>query len=91
MVDGSNLSDMDDEQLTVFRRRKIGFVFQEYNLIPELTVKENIVFPLALDDSRPDAEYLSRLVSLLGLLIIWTLIPICFPAERSNVRRLQER
>lgn len=67
MVDGWNLSDMDDEQLTVFRRRKIGFVFQEYNLIPELTVKENIVFPLALDDSRPDAEYLSRLVSLLGL------------------------
>jgi putative ABC transport system ATP-binding protein len=67
IVDGLNLASMDDEQLTVFRRRKIGFVFQEYNLIPELTVKENIVFPLALDDSRPDIEYLSQLVNLLGL------------------------
>lgn len=64
IVDGLNLASMDDEQLTVFRRRKIGFVFQEYNLIPELTVKENIVFPLALDDSRPDIEYLSQLVNL---------------------------
>lgn len=67
IVDGLNLASMDDEQLTVFRRRKIGFVFQEYSLIPELTVKENIVFPLALDDSRPDIEYLSQLVNLLGL------------------------
>ena len=64
IVDGLNLASMDDEQLTVFRRRKIGFVFQEYNLIPELTVKENIVVPLALDDSRPDIEYLSQLVNL---------------------------
>lgn len=67
IVDGLNLASMDDEQLTVFRRRKIGFVFQEYNLVPELTVKENIIFPLALDDSRPDIEYLSQLVNLLGL------------------------
>ena len=49
IVDGMDLSKMREEQLTVFRRRKIGFVFQGYNLIPELTVKENIVFPLALD------------------------------------------
>ncbi|MDE6975173.1 MAG: ATP-binding cassette domain-containing protein, partial [Lachnospiraceae bacterium] len=52
IVDGLDLSKMGEEQLTVFRRRKIGFVFQGYNLIPELTVKENIMFPLALDDTR---------------------------------------
>ncbi len=67
IVDGMDLSKMREEQLTVFRRRKIGFVFQGYNLIPELTVKENIVFPLALDDTRPDTAYFSNLVHLLGL------------------------
>ena len=67
LVDGLDLSKMDEEQLTVFRRRKIGFVFQGYNLVPELTIRENIIFPLALDDSRPDADYFSRLVQLLGL------------------------
>ena len=67
IVDGLDLSEMDEEQLTVFRRRKIGFVFQRYNLVPELTIRENIIFPLALDGSRPDAEYFSDLVHLLGL------------------------
>ena len=67
IVDGLDLSKMGEEQLTVFRRRRIGFVFQGYNLIPELTIKENIVFPLGLDDTRPDAAYLSNLVHLLGL------------------------
>ena len=67
IVDGLNLSKMGEEQLTVFRRRKIGFVFQGYNLIPELTIKENIVFPLDLDDARLDVAYFSNLVHLLGL------------------------
>lgn len=67
IVDGLDLSKIDEEQLTVFRRRKIGFVFQEYNLVPELTIRENIIFPLALDDSRPDTKYFSQLVHLLGL------------------------
>lgn len=67
IVDGLDLSKMDEEQLTVFRRRKIGFVFQGYNLVPELTNRENIIFPLALDDSRPDPEYFSNLVHSLGL------------------------
>ena len=67
IVDGVDLSQMKEEQLTVFRRRKIGFVFQRYNLIPELTIKENIIFPLALDDTRPDTAYFSNLVHLLGL------------------------
>ena len=67
IVDGLDLSQMDEEQLTVFRRSKIGFVFQGYNLVPELTIRENIIFPLALDDSRPDTEYFSQLIHLLGL------------------------
>ena len=67
ILDGLNLSKMGEEQLTVFRRRKIGFVFQGYNLIPELTIKENIVFPLDLDDARIDVAYFSNLVHLLGL------------------------
>lgn len=67
ILDGLNLSKMGEEQLTVFRRRKIGFVFQGYNLIPELTIKENIVFPLDLDDARIDVAHFSNLVHLLGL------------------------
>ena len=67
IVDGLDLSKMTEEQLTVFRHRKIGFVFQGYNLIPELTIRENILFPLALDDSRPDTRYFSSLVEMLGL------------------------
>ena len=67
IVDGLDLSKMTEEQLTVFRRRKIGFVFQGYNLIPELTIRENILFPMALDDSRPDTRYFSSLVKMLGL------------------------
>ncbi|MEE0205236.1 MAG: ATP-binding cassette domain-containing protein, partial [Peptococcaceae bacterium] len=53
--------------LTVFRRRRIGFVFQEANLVPELTVRENILFPLALDDRRPDPDYFESLTQFLGL------------------------
>ena len=67
IVDGLKIKKMGEEQLTVFRRRKIGFVFQGYNLIPEMTIRENIVFPLGLDDARPDAAYFSNLVHLLGL------------------------
>lgn len=67
MVDGIHLSALSDEQLTVFRRRKIGFVFQECSLIPELTVRENILLPLALDAARPDEAFFSEIVGLLGL------------------------
>lgn len=66
-VDGIDLSELDEEQLTIFRRRNIGFIFQEYHLIPELTIRENILFPLALDDSRPDKAFFTELTSLLGL------------------------
>lgn len=67
IVDGINLAELTEEQLTVFRRRKVGFVFQDYNLVPELTIKENILFPLSLDDSRPDEVFFSEIVDLLGL------------------------
>lgn len=67
IVDGIDLSALDEDQLTVFRRRKVGFVFQEYNLIPDLTVRENILFPLVLDNSRPDMIFFERITGLLGL------------------------
>lgn len=66
-VDGVRLSDLTEEQLTVFRRRKVGFVFQNNNLIPNLTVRENILFPLALDDSRPDEDFFEELTRTLRL------------------------
>ena len=66
-VDGIDLATMDEDRLTVFRRRRIGFVFQEANLVPELTVRENILFPLALDDRRPDPDYFESLTQFLGI------------------------
>ncbi len=67
IVDGVNLADLREEQLAVFRRRKVGFIFQNYNLVPTLTVEENILFPLDLDGSAPDKDFLKEVVSLLGL------------------------
>ena len=66
-VDGQDLASLTEEQLTVYRRRKIGFVFQGNNLVPELTVQENILFPLALDDARPDWDFFREITRLLGL------------------------
>lgn len=66
-VDGINLSELTEEQMTIFRRRKVGFIFQDYNLVPELTIRENILFPFALDDSRPDEIFFTEIVNTLGL------------------------
>ena len=66
-VDGRNIFALSDEALTVFRRRKIGFVFQAYNLVPVLSVWENIVLPVQLDGRRPDKAYLAQVVEALGL------------------------
>ena len=66
-VDGRELSTLRDEELTVFRRRKIGFVFQNYNLVPVLSVYENIVLPVQLDGRRPDKAYTDQIVETLGL------------------------
>ena len=67
IVDGVSLAGLREEQLAVFRRKKVGFIFQNYNLVPTLTVKENILFPLELDGSAPREAYLKEVVELLGL------------------------
>ena len=66
-VDGKELSTLKDEELTIFRCRKIGFVFQNYNLVPVLNVYENIVLPIQLDGSQPDEAYVGRIIEILGL------------------------
>ena len=66
-VDGRELSTLKDEELTIFRRRKIGFVFQNYNLVPVLNVYENIVLPIQLDGNAEDTEYLNQIIETLGL------------------------
>ena len=67
LVDGQPIFALKPEALTIFRRRKIGFVFQSYNLVPVLTVRENIALPLELDGRRPDARYWNEVVEALGL------------------------
>lgn len=66
-IRSASLKDMDREERTIFRRRNIGFVFQQYNLVPALSVYENIVLPLRLDGQGIDGEFLNEIVSLLGL------------------------
>lgn len=66
-IDGKDIFSMDDRKLTVFRRRNIGFIFQAFNLIPELTVEQNIIFPLLLDYQKPDLVYLENLLYVLNL------------------------
>ena len=66
-VEGKDIFSLKDEALTIFRRRKIGFVFQSFNLVPVLTVRENIVLPIQLDGSKVDEDYVGQVVSALGL------------------------
>ena len=66
-VDGKNIFALSDEELTIFRRRKIGFVFQQYNLIPTMNVYENIVLPIGLDGNKPDKSYVEEIIETLGL------------------------
>ena len=67
IVDGRDIFSLKDEALTIFRRRKIGFVFQSYNLVPVLSVWENIVLPIELDGARVDEEYVRAVIATLGL------------------------
>ena len=67
IVDGRELSTLKYEELTIFRRRKIGFVFQNYNLVPVLNVYENIVLPIQLDGGQPDKGYTNQIIETLGL------------------------
>ena len=67
LIAGKDLFSLNDASLTVFRRRNIGFIFQSFNLIPELTVEQNIIFPVLLDYQKPDKKYLKELLSVLNL------------------------
>ena len=66
-IDGKDLFAMKERRLTIFRRRNIGFIFQSFNLTPELTVEQNILFPLLLDYRKPDRRYLEELLAVLNL------------------------
>jgi putative ABC transport system ATP-binding protein len=65
--DGKNIYQTDDRELSAFRRRRIGFIFQQFNLLPVLTAKENIIMPLLLDKRQPDESYLKQVTELLGI------------------------
>ena len=67
VVDGQSLGKMSRSELTIFRRRKIGFIFQNYNLIPNLNIYDNIVLPVELDGRSADRQYLDNIISVLGL------------------------
>lgn len=66
-LDGRDIFAMKEEELAIFRRRNIGFIFQAYNLIPELNVEENVVLPLLLDYKKPDRQYIAELLGILGM------------------------
>lgn len=67
LIGGKDIFSMNDRKLTIFRRRNIGFIFQAFNLIPELTVLQNIIFPVLLDYQNPDPKYLEELLTVLNL------------------------
>jgi putative ABC transport system ATP-binding protein len=66
-IDGRDIYKMKEENLAVFRRRNIGFIFQAFNLVPELNVEENILLPILLDYRKPDKQYMNELLDILGL------------------------
>lgn len=67
LLDGKDIFSMPEKKLTVFRRQHIGFIFQSFNLIPELNVEQNITFPLLLDYKKPDQKFVNELLQVLGL------------------------
>lgn len=67
MIDGTDLSELNQTEAAMFRRRKVGLVYQFYNLIPTLTVRKNILMPLALDKKKPNQEYFEKVVNSLGI------------------------
>lgn len=67
LIDGKDIFSMNEGSLTIFRRRNIGFIFQAFNLIPELTVEQNMIFPVLLDYKKPDIAYLEELLTVLNL------------------------
>ena len=75
IVDGQDLSKMNDQALTIFRRRKVGFVFQSFNLVPILNVMENILLPIELDGNTPDMAFVQEIITVLGLTDKTTAMP----------------
>ncbi|MEG3074371.1 MAG: ABC transporter ATP-binding protein, partial [Ruthenibacterium sp.] len=67
IVDGKEIFALKDEELTIFRRRKIGFVFQNYNLVPTMNVYDNIILPIGLDGNQPDKDYVDKIIAALGI------------------------
>ena len=67
IIDGKDIFSLKDEELTIFRRRKIGFVFQAFNLVPVMSVYENIVLPIELDGDKPDEDFVNEIIDTLGL------------------------
>lgn len=67
LIDGNDILRMNDEKLTIFRRRNIGFIFQAFNLIPELNVEQNVTFPVLLDYKKPDKAYVEEILTVLSL------------------------
>ena len=88
IVDGKDLSTLKDEQLTIFRRRKIGFVFQNYNLVPVLNVYENIALPVELDGDKVDKKFMQEVVRLLALEDKLNNMPNNLSAASSSAWRL---
>ncbi len=75
VVDGMELSEMNPQQLALFRRRKVGFIFQQYNLIPDLNIYDNIIFPLELDGAQIDKEYIQELLKTLHIIDKTEMLP----------------
>lgn len=90
-VEGRDISKLKDEELTIFRRRKIGFVFQSYNLVPVLNVYENIVLPIELDGNQVDTAYVKDIIEVLGLEKKKYNLPSQLSGGSSREWRLQER
>ena len=84
MVDGQDIFSLKEEALTIFRRRKIGFVFQAYNLVPVLNVYENIVLPIELDGGKVNKDFVQQIVQTLGWMIVWMRCPISSQAVNSS-------
>ena len=90
LVDGKKIFDLKEEELTIFRRRKIGFVFQAYNLVPVLNVYENIVLPIQLDGSRVDEAFIEQIIEVLVLPKRKTVCRISSPAGSNRGWRSRE-
>ena len=91
LVEGKCLLGLKKEQLAIFRRRKIGFIFQNYNLVPDLNVYENVILPVELDGRKVDVEYVDGILELLGLAEKREALPGTYPVDSSRGLRLPGR